>query len=147
VLLTAGERTAVDTRLEVGEAGQSVEVASVAPLLQTEDMAIGGGLNSRATTDLPLGGQRLISFLARLSVGVVVDEGGQAGALGGGFSAAGVPSMGMNNYLLNGVDNNINNIDYQGNAAYVVSLPPDAVGEVRVITNGANAEYGRGAAA
>jgi hypothetical protein len=144
VLLTAGERTAVNLNLQVGEASQSVEVASVAPLLQTEDAVVGGGLNSRATAELPLGGQRKIAYLARLAVGVVVDENGQAGAQGGGFSAAGVSSMGMNNYLLNGVDNNINNIDYQGNAASAVSLPPDAVGEIRILTNGYNAEYGRG---
>jgi hypothetical protein len=144
VLLNAGERTGVNLRLEVGEATQSVEVSASAPLLETEDATVGGGLNARATADLPLGGQRKIAYLARIGVGVVVDENGQAGAQGGGFSAAGVASMGMNNFLLNGVDNNINNIDYQGNAASNVSLPPDAVGEIRILTNGYNAEYGRG---
>jgi Carboxypeptidase regulatory-like domain len=144
VLLTAGDRVGANFTLEVGEATQHVEVEAGAPLLETENTNMGGGLNSRATADLPLGGQREIAFLARLSVGVTVDEVGAAGALGGGFSAAGVASMGNSNYLLNGVDNNQNNIDYQGLAAYVVSLPPEAVGEIRVLTNGYNAEYGRG---
>jgi hypothetical protein len=144
VLLTAGDRTAVNLSLQVGDTNQSVDVSAEAPLLQTENETVGGDLNSRATSELPLGGQREVAFLARLAVGVLVDENGAAGAHGGGFSAAGVPSMGNSNYLLNGVDNNINNIDYQGLAAYVVSVPPDAIGEIRVLTNGYNAEYGRG---
>jgi outer membrane receptor protein involved in Fe transport len=144
VLLTAGERVGVSITLEVGDTTQSVDVLAEAAMLQTESTSIGQGLNSRSVADLPLGGQRKVAFLARLSVGVVVDEAGIPGAVGGGFSAAGVPSMGTSNYLLNGVDNNINNIDMQGLAAYVVSLPPDAVGEVQVLANGYNAEYGRG---
>jgi Carboxypeptidase regulatory-like domain/TonB dependent receptor len=144
VLITAGDRVGVNLTLQVGQAAQNVEVTAGAPLLQTESTSVGGSLNSRATAELPLGGQRKIAYLARLAVGVVADEVGAAGAQGGGFSAAGVPSMGNSNYLLNGVDNNQNNIDYQGQAAYVVSLPPDAVGEVRILTNGYNAEYGRG---
>jgi hypothetical protein len=144
VLLTAGDRVGVNITLQVGSATESVEVASDAPLLQTENTNLGGDLSSRSVAELPLGGQRKVAFLARLAVGVVADENGAAGALGGGFSAAGVPSMGTSNYLLNGVDNNQNNIDYQGLAAYVVTLPPDAIGEVRILTNGYNAEYGRG---
>jgi hypothetical protein len=144
VLLTAGDRVGVNAMLQVGETTQLTEVTAQAALLETENTNVGGGLDSRATADLPLGGQREIAYLARLAVGVTVDEVGAAGAIGGGFSAAGVPSMGNSNYLLNGVDNNQNNIDYQGTAAYVVSLPPEAVGEIRVLTNGYNAEYGRG---
>lgn len=144
VLLTAGDRVGVNIAMQVGATSESIEVASQAPLLQTENTSIGADLNARSVAELPLGGQRKVAFLARLSVGVVADENGAAGAVGGGFSAAGVPSMGTSNYLLNGVDNNQNNIDYQGLAAYVVTLPPDAIGEIRVLTNGYNAEYGRG---
>ena len=144
ILLTAGDRVGANVVLQVGEATEHVDIVSSAPLLQTENTNIGGGLNSRATAELPLGGQRQIAFLARLSVGVLPNEVGAADVAGGGFSAAGVSSMGNSNYLLNGVDNNENNIDYQGSSAYVVSLPPEAVGEIRVLTNGYNAEYGRG---
>jgi hypothetical protein len=144
VLLTAGDRTGVNVVLELGTTTEQVEVSASAALLQTENTNLGGNLNSRSTAELPLGAQRRVSFLARLSIGVLPQEIGVADNLGGGFSAAGLPSMGQNNFLLNGVDNNVNNTDYQGNAAYVVSVPPEAVGEVRVITNGANAEYGRG---
>ncbi len=144
VLLTAGDRVGTNIVMQVGQTSERLEVTANAPLLETENTNVGGSLNSRATAELPLGGQREIAYLARLAVGVTVDEVGAAGAIGGGFSAAGVPSMGNSNYLLNGVDNNQNNIDYQGTAAYVVSLPPEAVGEIRVLTNGYNAEYGRG---
>ncbi len=144
VLMTAGDRVGFNMSLQIGGTTESVEISAAAPLLQTEDTIIGGGLNSRSVAELPLGAQRKIAFLARLSIGVVVQENGMPDTLGGGFAAAGMPSLGTNNYLLNGVDNNQNNIDYQGNAGYVVSLPPEAVSEVRVQTSGYNAEYGRG---
>ena len=64
---------------------------------------------------------------------------------GGGFSANGVRSNGQNNFLLNGVDNNVNVIDFLNQTAYVIGPSVDAIGEMRVMTNGYNAEYGRGA--
>ncbi len=125
LLQAVGERVGVDITLQIGDTTQSVDVAAEAAMLQTESTSIGQGLNSRSTADLPLGGQRKIEFLARLSVGVVVDEAGIPGAVGGGFSAAGVPSMGTSNYLLNGVDNNsINNIDMREGLADVRGLSP-----------------------
>ena len=65
--------------------------------------------------------------------------------MGGGFSANGVRSNGQNNFLLNGVDNNVNVIDFLNQTAYVVGPSLEAIGEMRVMTNGYNAEYGRGA--
>jgi hypothetical protein len=144
VLLTAGDRVGVNITLQVGEASEHVEVSAAAALLQTENTAIGTDLSSRSVEDLPLGGQRRVAFLARLSVGVLVGEASAFDSLGGSFTASGVHSTGQNNYLLNGMDNNANNIDYLGGQAYVISVPPEAVGEMRIMTNGYNAEYGRG---
>ena len=96
-------------------------------------------------SELPLGGQRTFTFLARLSPGVVPAEPGARDEVGGGFSANGVRSNGQNNFLLNGVDNNVNVIDFLNQTAYVVGPSVEAIGEMRVLTNGYNAEYGRGA--
>src|SRR5207248_6241459 len=45
----------------------------------------------------------------------------------------------------NGVDNNVNVIDFLNQTAFVVGPSVEAVGEMTVLTNGYNAEYGRGA--
>ena len=92
-----------------------------------------------------LGGQRVFTYLARLSPGVLVAEPGARDAQNGGFSANGVRSTGENNFLLNGVDNNVNVIDFINQTSYVIGPSPDAIGEMRILTNGYNAEYGRAA--
>lgn len=145
VILTAGDRIAVNVQLAIGEVTQSVVVSEDVPLLQTESNILGANINSKATSELPLGGQRTFTFLARLSPGVVPAEQGARDAVGGGFSANGVRSNGQNNFLLNGVDNNVNVIDFLNQTAYVVGPSVEAIGEMRVMTNGYNAEYGRGA--
>ena len=145
VELTAGGRTAVPLSLSVGDITQSVEITAAAPLLQTETTILGQNLTSQQTSQLPLGGTRVFSFLARLSPGVVPGEAGARDEAGGSFSANGVRSNGQNNFLLNGVDNNVNVIDFLNQAAYVVGPSVEAIGEMSVLTNGYNAEYGRGA--
>ena len=145
VLLTAGDRVGVNIVLAVGEITQSVEVSADVPLLQTESNIIGASVSARQMAELPLGGQRTFTFLARLSPGVLPAENGARDAVGGGFSANGVRSNGQNNFLLNGVDNNVNVIDFLNQTAYVVGPSVEAIGEMRIMTNGYNAEYGRGA--
>jgi len=145
VLLTAGERTGVNITLTVGNVDQTVEVTDTAGLLQTESTQVGAALNSKLVNDVPLGGQRNIAYLARLSPGVVPAEQGARDGANGGFSANGVRSNGQNNFLLNGVDNNVNTIDFLNQTAYAIGPSPDAVSEVSIQTNGYNAEYGRAA--
>ena len=81
----------------------------------------------------------------RLSPGVVPAEPGARDSANGGFSANGVRSNGQNNFLLNGVDNNINTIDFLNQTSYAIGPAIDAVSEVNIQTNGYNAEYGRAA--
>src|ERR1017187_1046196 len=145
IIVTGGDRGGVNLTLPIGDLTQSVEVSSQAPLLQTESTTLGADLNSKDMSDLPLGGTRTFSFLARLSPGVLTAEPGSRDATGGGFSANGVRSNGQNNFLLNGVDNNVNVIDFLNQTAFVVGPSVEAIGEMRVLTNGYNAEYGRGA--
>jgi hypothetical protein len=147
VLLKAGERTGIEIRLTVGDAGQTVEVAAAAPLLQTESTQVGASMNSKTLTDVPLGGQRNFAYLARLSPGVVPAEPGARDAANGGFSAGGVRGNGQNNFLLNGVDNNVNTIDFLNQTSYAVGPSVEAISEMSVQTNGFNAEYGRAAGA
>jgi hypothetical protein len=145
VVVTGGDRVGVNLTLPVGEVTESVQVTAEGALLQTESTNLGAELNNRALSELPLGGTRTFTFLARLSPGVLTAEPGARDEVGGGFSANGVRSNGQNNFLLNGVDNNVNVIDFLNQTAFVVGPSVEAIGEMRVLTNGYNAEYGRGA--
>src|SRR6266700_4449365 len=145
VVLVGGDRVGVSLTLTVGDITQTIEISTEAALLQTESTTLGANLGSRSLSELPLGGQRIFTFLARLSPGVVPAETGARDAVGGGFSANGVRSNGQNNFLLNGVDNNVNVIDFLNQTAFVVGPAVEAIGEMQILTNGYNAEYGRGA--
>ena len=145
VIVTAGQRTGVPLALAVGELTESVMVTSEAPLLQSESTTLGASLSSGTVSAMPLGGQRVFTYLARLSPGVVPAEQGARDSNSGGFSANGVRSNGQNNFLLNGVDNNVNVIDFMNGTSFVIGPPPEAIGEMQVLTSGYNAEYGRAA--
>jgi hypothetical protein len=145
IVISGGDRVGANLTLQVGNASQTVEVTAAAPLLQTESPVQGATLNAQQVTQLPLGGQRSFAFLARLSPGVLPAEQGARDSLGGGFSANGVRSTGENNFLLNGVDNNVNVIDFINQTSYVIGPSVEAIGDMQVLTNGYNAEYGRAA--
>lgn len=145
IQLTGGDRVGVNIQLTVGELSQSIEVTAAAPLLQTETTTLGNTMGAKVVSELPLGGQRKFTFLAPLAPGVVPAEQGARDAAGGGFSANGVRSNGQNNFLLNGVDNNVNVIDFINQTSYVIGPSVEAIGEMKVVTNGYSAEYGRGA--
>ncbi len=115
---------------------------------QTESTQVVAALDSKTITDVPLGRdtQPGKPYLARLTPGVLPAEPGARDAANGGFSANGVRSNGQNNFLLNGVDNNINTIDFLNQTSSSAIGPAvDAVSEVTVQTNGYGAEYGRAA--
>ncbi|HUA82397.1 MAG TPA: carboxypeptidase-like regulatory domain-containing protein [Bryobacteraceae bacterium] len=147
VVLLSGARTGVDITLVVGNVGQTVEVQSAAPLLQTESDRVGTDLPSMSVSEIPLGATRTFTFLARLSPGVLPGEPGSRDVAGGGMSANGVRSNGQNNFLLNGVDNNVNTIDILNQSSFAVGPSVEAISEMTVETNGYNAEYGRAAGA
>jgi hypothetical protein len=145
VVLTPGERTGVTIALTVGNIDQTVDVTAQAELLQTESTQVGAALDSKLVEDVPLGGTRNLTYLARLSPGVLPAEPGARDSANGGFSANGVRSNGQNNFLLNGVDNNINTIDFLNQTSYAIGPAIDAVSEINIQTNGYSAEYGRAA--
>ena len=130
--------------LDVGDVTSAIEVTGQADLVQNESVQLGAELSSQAVVDLPLGAQRTFTYLARLSPGVNPSESTRDQNTGG-FSANGMRGTGQNNFLLNGVDNNVDVIDFLNGASFVIGPPPEAIGEMSVMTSGYNAEYGRGA--
>ena len=95
--------------------------------------------------DTPLNG-RNFTFIAQLSAGVEPSEQGSRGANKGDFSANGQRSE-QNNFILDGVDNNANLVDFLNGASFVIKPPPDALQEFKVQTGDYTAELGHSAGA
>src|ERR1019366_6705846 len=68
-----------------------------------------------------------------------------SGAIGS-FAANGLRPA-QNNYLLDGIDDNANLVDFLNGAAYVVKPPVDAIAEFKMQTDNYSAEAGRSAGA
>ncbi len=140
----ASEQAKADFSLNPGSVSERVEVSSGLPLLETQSSEVGQDLTSRQVNDLPLNG-RNYTFLAQVSAGVTQMQTGRAAGTGA-FTANGLPSS-HNSYLLDGIDNNNNTIDFLNGNSFVVLTPPDAIQEVNVQTSNFSAELGRAGSA
>ena len=116
------------------------------PLLQTEEASTGQVIGRQQVDDLPLNG-RNIMFLAQLGAGMQTPQADTRGnAASGAFSANGERPA-QNNYLLDGIDNNSDNVDFLNGTNYVILPPPDAIQEFKVQTSDYSAALGRAAGA
>jgi len=133
-------------KLQPGAVSETVEVTSATPLLQTQDASVGQVVNQQSVNNLPLNG-RNFTFLAQLSAGVNTPEGDTRGnAASGAFSANGLRPA-QNNYMLDGIDNNSDTVDFLNGTNYVLLPPVDAIEEFKVQTSQFSAEFGRAAGA
>lgn len=136
------QQTVVDFSLTAGEVTQTVDVEATAPLLQTQNGSVGAVVSSQEINNLPLSG-RNYNFLARLTAGVTHSQPEGRGLASTGWFAANGTRPAQNNFLLDGIDNNSNNVDFLSGAAYVLKPPVDAVSEFKLQTNAFSAEFGR----
>src|SRR5579859_6854779 len=133
-------------KLQPGNVSETVEVTSQAPLLQSEDASVGQVVDQKNVNDLPLNG-RNFTFLAQLAAGVNSPQADTRGnAASGAFSANGLRPA-QNNYMLDGIDNNSDTVDFLNGTNFVVLPPVDAVQEFKVQTTNFAAEFGRSGAA
>lgn len=140
--LNVQQQLVVDFTLSVGDVSSEVEVTTAAPILQTESGSVGQVINSQVINDLPLNG-RNYTFLARLVPGATIGQPEGRGLNANGWFAANGTRPAQNNYLLDGIDNNTNDVDFLAGAAYVVKPPIDAIGEFKLQTSSFSAEFGR----
>jgi len=132
----------VNFSLEPGSTTETVEVTAAAPVLQSQDASVGQVMNQQTVNNLPLNG-RNFTFLAQLAAGVNTPQADTRGnASNGAFTANGLRPA-QNNYLLDGIDNNSDTVDFLNGTNYVVLPPIDAIQEFKVETSGFSAEYGR----
>jgi hypothetical protein len=146
VQVDVGAQVVVDLRLSPGNVTETVEVVATAPLMQSQDASVGQVMDTRNVNELPLNG-RNFTFLAQLTAGVNSPQADTRGnAASGAFSANGLRPA-QNNYLLDGIDNNSDTVDFLNGTNFVVLPPPDAVQEFKVQTSDFSAEFGRSGAA
>ncbi|HEY1338749.1 MAG TPA: TonB-dependent receptor, partial [Bryobacteraceae bacterium] len=145
VTLVISQTARLDFTLQVGTTGQTVEVTATEPLLESSTASVGQLIETHAISSLPLNGRNYLQ-LAKLSTGVLEPKPGDRNASGGSFIANGVRAQ-LNNFLLDGVDNNSKIVDQQNSSPVVVQPSVDAVQEFKVETNNYSAEYGYSAGA
>ena len=137
----------IDVKLEVGEVSATVEVASESgAILQTENAALATTITANTLESMPLPGQNF-SAATVFVPGAVLPTYGSLGSTQGtervtSFAASTQPSfngnrMQTNNYIFDGTDINE---PLQNTIAY--NPAPEAIGQMRVITGNADAEYG-----
>ncbi len=146
VTLDVQQNAVVDFELKPGEVSTTVEVSAGSPLLQTQEASVGQVFTSQEIDTLPLNG-RNYTLLAQLTTGTTTPVAETRGlTASGSFVANGVPSI-YNTYILDGVTNNNNTVDFLNGAAYVVKPPVDAIREFKVQTSNYSSEFGRAAGA
>ncbi|MBM3726530.1 MAG: carboxypeptidase regulatory-like domain-containing protein [Acidobacteria bacterium] len=142
VQVNVQQQTVVDFGLSPGELTTTVDVTESLPVLQTQNGSVGETITARTIANLPLSG-RNYNFLARLTAGVTHPQPEGRGLNANGWFTANGTRPAQNNFLLDGIDNNSNNVDFLTGAAYVLRPPVDALGEFKLQTNSFNAEFGR----
>lgn len=136
----------VDIPLTAGAVSQEVTVTAAAPLLQSENAAVGQTITSRTVNDLPLQTRDWAS-LAQLSAGVntapVGQPSGDSGATSSAFFSVNGINLWQNDFRLNGINDNIEmygGSSVGSNAA--ITPPPDAIEEFKLQSGDYNAEFG-----
>ena len=140
----AQQRLNANLILKPGSETQNVTVNTAPPVLQTEQASVGQVFSAKALNDTPLNGRNWL-FIAQLAAGVAPPSGAR-GAGTGDFSANGARSD-QNNFILDGVDNNVNVVDFLNGASYTIQPPPDAMAEVNIQTSSYSAEFGHSSGA
>ncbi|HKX26590.1 MAG TPA: carboxypeptidase regulatory-like domain-containing protein, partial [Blastocatellia bacterium] len=142
--VTVNARQRVELALKAGELSETVVVSGDSvKLLETDSSDRGQVINRQQIVNLPLNGRAyadlaLLSPGARKSVLNNQDSGGRDAS----FNVNGLRSS-LNNFVLDGVDNNSYGTSNQGFSNQVVQASPDTVQEFRLQTNNFSAEFGR----
>jgi len=142
VRLQVGDTATIDFLLETGEISDEVIVTGEAPTVDRVSQVIGNVVQEEQIQELPLVNRNpMMLYYLQAGVNPTEREGGQqqAGAVDGLRTIA-------NNVTVEGVYAQDPFLD-QSPANPSFAVPSEAVGEYRVVTSSASAEYGRGAGA
>ena len=143
IVLVVNQDAVIDATLKAGGVAEVVTVAENASVLNTTTAEVSTRFDERRLSELPIATNRNV-FNVLLSVpGISQLSSGQTGfAQGISFSSNG-GRLRSNNFMLDGQDIN----DPSVSGGQIALNNPDAIGEVRIITNQFLAEYGRNSGA
>ena len=140
VQLTVAETLQLDIKLELGQVSESVTVEASAAQVQASEASLAQVIDEKRVRELPLNGRNFMQ-LAFLSSGIVTA--GRASATqrqanyGPAFSAGGQRDN-TTTVLVDGIE--ISGMELNNYPYAIPSL--ESVGEFRVLTSGASAEFG-----
>ena len=146
VNVTARQR--VDLTLTLGSAAETVTVSGAPTLLETETSDRGQTIQGAEAVTLPLNGRAyadlsvLVPGVRRSLLGTVASNPPRDAS----YNVNGLTSQ-LNNFELDGIDNNAYQEANQGYSNQAINPSPDAVQEFKVQTDNYSAEYGRAAGA
>src|ERR1035441_10099307 len=136
--LLLNQDVTIEILLHPGLRKDTVQVTAVADVLRTGSAALGGVVDNRHITGLPLDGRNFFE-LGLLLAGVAPAAQGSAGSVRGAFAVnINGAREDANNFLLDGVFNGDPKLN-----GIAVTPPVDAVGEFEVATSGYDAGFGR----
>ena len=130
IIVSGGDRVGVPAMtIEPGAIGETVTVTGESPLVQTQSGERSFAVSATQIDNLPVARNNFTALTA-FTPGVVAD-----GASAGGTRLGGA---GQNNIMMDG----ISAMD-TGNNGQMLNMNVDAIGEVKILTQGYQAEYGR----
>ena len=130
IAVSGGDRVAIPAlTLEVGGAAETVNVSAEAPLVQSQSGERSFAVTTEQIENLPIGHGNFTNLTA-FTPGVI-----SGGASAGGTRLGGV---GQNNIMMDGVSA----MD-TGNNGQMLNMNIESIGEVKILTQGYQAEYGR----
>ena len=133
LLVSPGDRVVVPTlTLTVGGLGETVNVKAEAPLIQAASGERAFTVTTESVENLPIANRNFAGF-ATLVPGAIAQTG--TAIAGGVFRLGG---GGQNNIMMDGVST----MD-TGNNGQLISMNVDSIAEVKVLTQGYQAEFGR----
>jgi hypothetical protein len=127
--------------LQLATVSTQVEVTAAAAVIQTEDASLGQVVGGNVISELPLAARRYTD-LTLLMPGSA-DAQVTISTRGPGWLVVNGNTQTMNNFLLDGFDNNQNTHNMQSRSAQVMQPSPDTLSEFKVQTNNYTAEFGR----
>lgn len=135
ISLSLNQVYVLDIKMEVGAITQEVTVKATPAQVQKVSIELGATITGSQATNLPLNGRNWVQLQQTLpGVVAAADERGNYATNGS--------QPAQNSYMINGIDSN----DLPLNTPLVIPSP-DAIAEVRMITNTINPEYGRNSGA
>lgn len=143
VELAVGQVAKIDFVLEPGAVTESVTVTAGAPLVESASSVVGTLIDSKRVVDLPLNGRNVVALAALLPGATTVNAPQMVTGDRDGATVAMSGSRPTQNLFL--LDGGHFNAHFRNTGLNYP--PPDALQEVKVLTNSFGAEYGRNAGA